>query len=196
MIPALDFALLPSVPLPDRDRLPQCPGIYFAIDAHDRVLYIGRAANLLGRWKGRQHHRLEQLTRMQQLTESFAFRLDCSGAVNSLASKIRLDESGSGELTMQRPPSSPTGDRFALNPKRAAELLDISVDTLDRYRTDAKVGWIQGVHWFQLPKGGYRHNRELLEGWLANLHDLAEHQKAVLNFRNSLLSSQRRRRTA
>jgi hypothetical protein len=128
--------------------------------------------------------------------ESFAFGLDCGGAVNSLASRIRLDESGSGELTMQRPPSPTTGDRFALNPKRAAELLDISVDTLDRYRADVKIGWIQGVHWFQLPKGGYRYNRELLEDWLANLHDPDEHQKAVLNFRNSLLSSQRRRRTA
>nr|WP_290226367.1 hypothetical protein [Trichocoleus desertorum] len=82
---------------------------------------------------------------------------------------------------------------FVLNPQRAAALLDISTDTLDRYRIDSQIGWIQGVHWFQLPRGGYRYNKEMLEDWLANLHDPETHQRAVEHFRASLLSSRGRR---
>jgi predicted GIY-YIG superfamily endonuclease len=84
MIPALDFSQLPSVPLPNRDRLPQCPGIYFAIDDQNRVLYIGLASNLWGRWKGQQHHRLEQLTRMHKKTPVRLAWLDCSDRPHAL----------------------------------------------------------------------------------------------------------------
>lgn len=83
--------------------------------------------------------------------------------------------------------------RFALNSRRAAELLDISTDTLDRYRQSKDVGWIQGIHWFQLPGGEYRYNRELLEDWLANLHDPESHHRAIALFQQSLLSNRRKR---
>lgn len=82
---------------------------------------------------------------------------------------------------------------FALNSDRAAALLDISTDTLDRYRNDPETGWIQGVHWFYLPRGGYRYNKELLEDWVANLHDPESHQRAIENFRASLPSNKGRR---
>ncbi|NEN89285.1 MAG: GIY-YIG nuclease family protein [Okeania sp. SIO3H1] len=50
---------LPSVSLADRKQLPTCSAIYFAIDASDRILYVGKAQNLAARWKS--HHRLYKL---------------------------------------------------------------------------------------------------------------------------------------
>lgn len=50
---------LPSVPLNERNQLPNCAAIYFVIDANDRVLYVGKAKNLLARW--RNHHRIYKL---------------------------------------------------------------------------------------------------------------------------------------
>lgn len=49
---------LPSLPLTNRRQLPNCPAIYFVMES-DRVLYIGRAANLMQRWTS--HHRTAQL---------------------------------------------------------------------------------------------------------------------------------------
>lgn len=50
---------LPSVPLNERKQLPNCAAIYFAIDANDRILYVGKAKNLVARW--RNHHRIYKL---------------------------------------------------------------------------------------------------------------------------------------
>jgi hypothetical protein len=50
---------LPSVPLVQLNKLPECTAIYFAIDSQDQILYIGQAVNLLARWKN--HHREYQL---------------------------------------------------------------------------------------------------------------------------------------
>lgn len=52
---------LPAVSLANRSQLPAAPGIYFAIDEAGAILYIGRARNLLARWKGTTHHRLKEL---------------------------------------------------------------------------------------------------------------------------------------
>lgn len=49
---------LPSLPIESRKKFPQCSAIYFAI-AGDKILYIGRATNLLKRWYG--HHRQAEL---------------------------------------------------------------------------------------------------------------------------------------
>jgi hypothetical protein len=82
---------------------------------------------------------------------------------------------------------------FILNAQKTADLLDISPDTLERYRKNKEVGWIQGVHWNRLPGGDYRYNAELLRDWFANLHDPEAHQHAIENFRASLPSRKRRR---
>lgn len=37
---------LPSLPLQDREHLPAEPGVYFILDATDRVLYVGRTVDL------------------------------------------------------------------------------------------------------------------------------------------------------
>jgi GIY-YIG catalytic domain len=50
---------LPSVPLAERKQLPSCAAIYFAIDASNRFLYVGKAKNLAARWKN--HHRIHKL---------------------------------------------------------------------------------------------------------------------------------------
>lgn len=59
MSTSLDPLQLPSVSLADRKQLPTCAAIYFAIDASNRVLYVGKAKNLVARWKN--HHRLYKL---------------------------------------------------------------------------------------------------------------------------------------
>ncbi len=62
---SLDPLELPSVSLADRKQLPTCSAIYFAIDASNRILYIGQAQNLVVRWKS-GHHRLYQLEEFDQ----------------------------------------------------------------------------------------------------------------------------------
>lgn len=56
----IDPLELPSVPLAELKKLPECSAIYFAIDAKGRFLYVGQATNLSNRWKN--HHRTHQLT--------------------------------------------------------------------------------------------------------------------------------------
>ncbi len=64
MFPGFDLSKLPSLPLSQRNSLPACPAIYFAVDSKNRVLYVGKAINLVARWK--DHHRLEQLKRINR----------------------------------------------------------------------------------------------------------------------------------
>lgn len=61
---SLDPLQLPSVPLAQRNHLPTCSAIYFAIDANNRVLYVGKAKNLATRWQN--HHRLHKLKEIDQ----------------------------------------------------------------------------------------------------------------------------------
>ncbi|MEP1080041.1 GIY-YIG nuclease family protein [Leptolyngbya sp. PL-A3] len=84
MLPHPEFNLLtlPSRLLSQRDQLPACPAIYFALDSKDRILYIGRAINLVERW--RDHHRLEQLTRIGKRSPVRLAWLDCSGQAQQL----------------------------------------------------------------------------------------------------------------
>lgn len=70
------LAQLPHLPLPQRDCLPDCPAVYFAVDADDHVLYVGKASNLRTRWQG--HHRLDQLTRIHKKQPVRISWLDCS----------------------------------------------------------------------------------------------------------------------
>jgi hypothetical protein len=64
MFSEVELLQLPSVGLPEKDRLPACAGIYVAVDSYDRVLYVGQATNLFERWKN--HHRFEQLQRIHR----------------------------------------------------------------------------------------------------------------------------------
>lgn len=59
---AIDFSVLPSVPLDQRSKLPPVPGIYFVIDSLRQIQYIGRSVNLRNRWG--VHHRINQLERI------------------------------------------------------------------------------------------------------------------------------------
>jgi predicted GIY-YIG superfamily endonuclease len=59
-----------SVPLAERKQLPGCAAIYFAIDANNRVLYVGKAKNLAARW--RNHHRIHKL---EAIDKEFSVRL-------------------------------------------------------------------------------------------------------------------------
>jgi hypothetical protein len=51
----INLSTLPSVSLDCRKDLPECPGIYFAVDSAGTVQYIGRSNNIRQRWS--QHHR-------------------------------------------------------------------------------------------------------------------------------------------
>ena len=61
---SLDPLQLPSVPLTQRNHVPACSAIYFALDSSNRVLYVGKAKNLASRWKN--HHRLHKLKEINQ----------------------------------------------------------------------------------------------------------------------------------
>jgi hypothetical protein len=61
---SLDPLQLPSVSLTQRNHLPACSAIYFALDSSNRVLYVGKAKNLASRWKN--HHRLHKLKEINQ----------------------------------------------------------------------------------------------------------------------------------
>jgi GIY-YIG catalytic domain len=52
-----------SISFQERDRLPNCSGIYVVADFNDFVWYVGQATNLKNRWIGRSHHRYPQLVR-------------------------------------------------------------------------------------------------------------------------------------
>jgi GIY-YIG catalytic domain len=55
-----DLFSLPSTGIKNLEKLPTCPGIYFAIDNNNQILYVGQAKNISKRWKGK-HHRLAEL---------------------------------------------------------------------------------------------------------------------------------------
>lgn len=50
---------LPSLPLTERNKLPNLPAVYFAIAEAGEILYIGRSKNLAARWA--VHHRYVEL---------------------------------------------------------------------------------------------------------------------------------------
>ena len=64
------IAALPSVPLLDRDQLPNAPGIYFALSGTNELYYIGRSRSMRARWL--QHHRYEELSRVAGIRLAFA----------------------------------------------------------------------------------------------------------------------------
>lgn len=55
----VEIARLPSLPLAERLTLPREPAIYFVLGQDNEVLYIGKAACLLTRWKGRHHRKIQ-----------------------------------------------------------------------------------------------------------------------------------------
>lgn len=61
----IDLLALPSLHLDDKKHLPQCPGVYFAIDSNDKVQYIGISQDIKARWS--QHHRENQLNGIGQI---------------------------------------------------------------------------------------------------------------------------------
>jgi len=75
MFPGFDLSKLPSLDLSQRNSLPACPAVYFAVDSKNRVLYVGKAINLLARWK--DHHRLEQLNRINRKNKIKIAWLSC-----------------------------------------------------------------------------------------------------------------------
>jgi hypothetical protein len=69
-----EFGTLPNLKLSERQRLPECSAIYFAI-ARDQVLYVGLATNLRNRWQS--HHRLPQLEAINRRCEVKLFWFGC-----------------------------------------------------------------------------------------------------------------------
>ncbi len=60
----LNLDTLTSVSFDELNNLPSFSGIYIAFDSNNRFLYIGKANNILDRWKS--HHRKEQLAEINQ----------------------------------------------------------------------------------------------------------------------------------
>lgn len=70
-----EFTTLPNIKLSERQRLPDCSAIYFAI-VSDQVLYVGLATNLRNRWQN--HHRFPQLDAVSKKREVRLFWLACN----------------------------------------------------------------------------------------------------------------------
>ncbi|MBD2077360.1 GIY-YIG nuclease family protein [Phormidium sp. FACHB-592] len=70
-----EFSTLPNLKLLERERLPECSAIYFAI-SRDQVLYVGLATNLRNRWQ--KHHRSPQLEAINKRCEVRLFWLSCA----------------------------------------------------------------------------------------------------------------------
>jgi hypothetical protein len=70
-----EFTTLPNLKFLERERLPECSAIYFAI-ARDQVFYVGRATNLRNRWQ--KHHRSPQLEAINKRYEVRLFWLGCT----------------------------------------------------------------------------------------------------------------------
>ena len=62
----IDPLQLPSIPLSELNKLPDCTAIYFAMDSQNRVLYVGQDSNLVARCKN--HHRKYQLEQLDKIS--------------------------------------------------------------------------------------------------------------------------------
>ena len=80
---SLKLSELPSVHLLDKDNLPDCAAIYFVCDSKGQILYIGRTVNLLYRW--REHHRFNQLKRLNRKERVSISWIVCSKDINTLS---------------------------------------------------------------------------------------------------------------
>jgi hypothetical protein len=69
-------------------------------------------------------------------------------------------------------------------------LLHVRERTLARYR---ELYWHLGIHYVQ-PVQKILYNRELIEDWMVNRHDLPAHQRAIDAYLASLPSNQKRAR--
>ncbi len=74
---------LPSIYLLEKDKLPNCASIYFVSDSQGQVLYVGRTSNLVKRW--REHHRFNQLKRLNRKNRISISWLTCSNDINTLS---------------------------------------------------------------------------------------------------------------
>jgi predicted GIY-YIG superfamily endonuclease len=74
---------LPSVYLLEKYKLPSCAAIYFVGDSKGQVLYVGRTVNLVNRWQ--DHHRFNQLKRLNQKNRISISWLSCSNDRNTLS---------------------------------------------------------------------------------------------------------------
>lgn len=76
MLSDFDLSKLPSLFWSQKASLPNCPAVYFVVDSENRVLYVGKATNLLARWK--DHHRFEQLNKINRKIPLRLAWLECS----------------------------------------------------------------------------------------------------------------------
>lgn len=67
----INLSSLPWVPLDATAGFPAQPGIYFAIDSLNQVQYIGRSANVQGRWKS--HHKYSDLAAIGGVRIAYLF---------------------------------------------------------------------------------------------------------------------------
>lgn len=57
----IKVSLLPSVAFEHRQDLPVISAVYFVLDSHRTIVYIGEASDLQARWAGKTHHRAPQM---------------------------------------------------------------------------------------------------------------------------------------
>lgn len=73
---------LPAIKLSEKSNLPNCAAIYFVSNNQGQVIYVGRTVNLVERW--REHHRYNQLKRLNRKTPITIRWMTCSNDVKTL----------------------------------------------------------------------------------------------------------------
>lgn len=78
-----------------------------------------------------------------------------------------------------------------LTEEQAAEILQVSDRTLQRYRQNGTHQ--KGIHYQKMPGGGIRYINVMLQDWMMNLDDPEAHQQAIEEFRKQSAGNRRRR---
>jgi hypothetical protein len=75
-----------------------------------------------------------------------------------------------------------------VNARQLTQETQLSSRTMLRLRSAEK--WELGIHYFKISETKILYNLELIQDWIANLHQIQLHEKAIENFLASLPSSQ------
>ncbi|MBC7515533.1 MAG: excisionase family protein [Alkalinema sp. FL-bin-369] len=72
--------------------------------------------------------------------------------------------------------------------------LQIKISTRTMHRLRSSGAWEEGIHYFKISPSKILYNLDLINDWIANLHQLELHEAAIANFLSALPSNDRPQR--
>lgn len=115
---------------------------------------------------------MNDIDRDRELTEAILGLKNATEGAAEMSLALKNATEVLGEILDRRYPSPL---KELISPDEAAKLLGCSRRSLDTYR---QKHWLENVHFFAQGKS-YRYNRVLLQHWLKNRFNEAEHQRAI-----------------